>query len=173
MPDNSVSWYKQFWPWFLIAIPASAVIAGFVMLWLALNSQHSMVVDDYFKYGKTINKRIERDVNATRLGVNALLESSTNELRVTVSSAAPDYAEWSEQLQVRAVHPSDARRDMTFVLRHQRDGVYLARASLPPGRWQIHIEPVSGQWRLVSPTSRVEQGTTLNIQHRNQLLPSR
>jgi len=31
------AWYRRFWVWVAIALPTSAVIAGFVTLWLALS----------------------------------------------------------------------------------------------------------------------------------------
>jgi hypothetical protein len=42
-------WYRQFWPWFIIALPASAVIASFITLWLAISNPVQMVVteEDY------------------------------------------------------------------------------------------------------------------------------
>jgi uncharacterized membrane protein YadS len=30
-------WYKQFWPWFIIALPLVSVVASFVTLWLAIS----------------------------------------------------------------------------------------------------------------------------------------
>ena len=39
-------WYKQFWPWFIIALPASVVIASFVTLWIAISNPDYLVVDD-------------------------------------------------------------------------------------------------------------------------------
>lgn len=39
-------WYRQFWPWFIIAIPAAAVLGGFLTLWLALTHPETLVVDD-------------------------------------------------------------------------------------------------------------------------------
>jgi hypothetical protein len=39
-------WYRQFWPWVLIAIPLSAVIMGGITLWLALANPDYLVVDD-------------------------------------------------------------------------------------------------------------------------------
>lgn len=42
-------WYKQFWPWFIIALPASVVIASFFTLWLAIsNPDHLVVTDDEY-----------------------------------------------------------------------------------------------------------------------------
>jgi len=45
-PGEGVAWYKQFWPWFIIALPASAVIAGFITLWLAITHPDPLVIDD-------------------------------------------------------------------------------------------------------------------------------
>jgi hypothetical protein len=39
-------WYKQFWPWFIIALPATAVIASFITLYLAISRPDYIVVED-------------------------------------------------------------------------------------------------------------------------------
>lgn len=44
--DLNLPWYRQFWPWFIIALPASAVIASFLTLWLAVNNPDTLVVSD-------------------------------------------------------------------------------------------------------------------------------
>lgn len=31
-------WYRQFWPWFLIALPLTSVIGSFVTLWIAVTN---------------------------------------------------------------------------------------------------------------------------------------
>jgi hypothetical protein len=46
VPGPDTPWYRQFWPWFIIALPASAVIAGFFTLWLAISRPDHLVVDD-------------------------------------------------------------------------------------------------------------------------------
>ncbi len=48
-------WYKQFWPWFLIAVPLITLVMGGVLLKLAISTEDSLVVDDYYKEGKAIN----------------------------------------------------------------------------------------------------------------------
>ena len=45
-PVELLPWYRQFWPWFIIALPASVVIASFVTLWLAISNPDHLVVDD-------------------------------------------------------------------------------------------------------------------------------
>ncbi len=49
MNENATShppWYRQVWPWVLIAIPLSAVIMGGITLWLALSNPDYLVVDE-------------------------------------------------------------------------------------------------------------------------------
>ena len=38
-------WYRQFWPWFIIALPASVVIASFFTLWLAISNPDHLVIE--------------------------------------------------------------------------------------------------------------------------------
>jgi len=38
-------WYRQFWPWFIIALPASAVVASFITLWLAISNPDHLVIE--------------------------------------------------------------------------------------------------------------------------------
>ena len=45
-PVQNQPWYRQFWPWFIIALPASAVIASFISLWLAVSNPDHLVVDE-------------------------------------------------------------------------------------------------------------------------------
>jgi len=39
-------WYRQFWPWVIIAIPSLAVIGGIVTFWLAVSHPETLVVDE-------------------------------------------------------------------------------------------------------------------------------
>jgi len=47
-------WYRQFYPWMLIALPASAVIAGFVTLYIAISHPDALVRKDCVRDGATI-----------------------------------------------------------------------------------------------------------------------
>ncbi|MBT8062655.1 MAG: hypothetical protein HKO64_00875 [Xanthomonadales bacterium] len=50
MPTRRITdtepWYRQFWPWMLIALPAAAVVACFITLWLALTHADPLVIKD-------------------------------------------------------------------------------------------------------------------------------
>ena len=40
-------WYKQFWPWFLILLPGTAVVATLYTVVIANQYADDLVVDDY------------------------------------------------------------------------------------------------------------------------------
>ena len=47
-------WYRHGWVWFLAGIPASAIIAGSITIWIAVSTADSLVADDYYKEGLAI-----------------------------------------------------------------------------------------------------------------------
>jgi uncharacterized protein len=47
-------WYRQFYPWMLIALPAAAVIGGFVTLYIAITHPDALVRRDCVRDGVTI-----------------------------------------------------------------------------------------------------------------------
>ena len=69
---NTVTpWYKQFWPWVLIGLPTSVVIASVVTYFLAINGMDSVISKDYYKEGLAVNADLERDKKAVALGLSA------------------------------------------------------------------------------------------------------
>ena len=44
--EQNLPWYRQFWPWFIIALPTAAVIGSFVSLWLAVSHPDYLVVSE-------------------------------------------------------------------------------------------------------------------------------
>lgn len=37
------AWYRQFWPWFLIALPGSTVLACMFTIWLAISNPEEVL----------------------------------------------------------------------------------------------------------------------------------
>ncbi len=147
--NDARPWYREPWPWIVMAAPASAVVAGMAMLWLAIDSNDGLVIDDYYKQGLAINQVILRDQEAARLRFRAhgVLSDDGSNIRIVVSSAAG--AALPEKLQLRLVHPTRAGRDQAKVLAAQPGGLYETR--LPPltaGRWMVTIEDANKTWRL-------------------------
>ena len=69
-------WYRQAWPWFLISLPATAVIAGSITFYLAAKGWDGPVANDYYKQGLAINEALERATRGRELGVAATMKLS-------------------------------------------------------------------------------------------------
>jgi hypothetical protein len=137
-------WYREPWPWILMAAPAAAVLAGAATMWLAVNGADGLVADDYYKRGLAINQVLALEENARRLGVRAHAEARGGRLRVALSGAAP------EALFAQLAHATRAGFDQRLRLARAAPGVY--EAELPPlaaGRWRVVLEDPRREWRVV------------------------
>ena len=61
-------WYKEPWPWLLMAGPAAVIVAGVVTTWIAFATADSLVEEDYYRRGLTINERLACEGAAARAG---------------------------------------------------------------------------------------------------------
>ncbi len=141
-------WHRHPLVWMLIAIPATAVVAGFTMLWLAIASDDGLVEDDYYKRGKEINRVLERDRAATRHGIESSIVLDPAGGAVTVQLLAPRPARRPARLELAFLHATRAGLDQRLKLARDADGRYRGRAAaLAPGRW--HLQLAAEDWRLV------------------------
>jgi hypothetical protein len=139
-------WYREPWPWILMAAPASAVVAGGVTVWLAVATSDGLVADDYYRRGLAINQEIRRDQTARDLGISASVEAAAGTLRVRLSGRATP----PEALFARLVHATRAGHDLRLRLARVTPGIYETELpALPAGRWRIVLEDPRGEWRVV------------------------
>ena len=57
LQSNNQPWYKERWPWILMAGPGLVIVAGVITVWLAVVSNDGLVTDDYYKQGLAVNQR--------------------------------------------------------------------------------------------------------------------
>ena len=159
--SNAVSptpWYRQPWPWLLMAGPAIVVVAGFVTLGLAIQSSDGLVADDYYKQGKAINMTLTRDARARTLGYRAQLDMTT-EGKITLRFV--ENAPLTQRLRLTLHHPTRAGFDREILLARAADNSYSA--AMPPidaSRWSMTLEDESRSWRLTGDW-RATQSTTI------------
>ena len=147
--NNPPAWYRQFWPWFIIAFPATAVVAGIITIVIAVKTQDGLVEDDYYKAGLGINRTLEREQNAAKLGLSAAAKWQPKQQQVSLHLKALQPAN-SERLLLDLIHPTRSGLDMQIPLLHQGDGHYtgLLVASPIAGNWYLFITPEDESWRL-------------------------
>jgi hypothetical protein len=161
--DSSVirPWYRQPWPWFLIALPATAVVGGIVTAILAVRGFDGPVAADYYKQGLAINEEVARAQLARELALLAQVQiagfADGDRVRVELESerALPPEA----ALRLQLVHPGRPGEDRLAILARvdvsadNRRAVYVgtlqskaAGGLASPVSWQVVLE--SPRWRI-------------------------
>lgn len=139
-------WYRQAWPWFLISLPASAVIGGITTLILAVNSPNALVVDDYYKEGLAINQEKHRLASADRMGMTGLLRSDGKRLTLSLTSQP---AVNEQALTLNIIHSTRAELDRELTLQRLPDGRYATdMPMLPPGNWYLRLQAGDASWQI-------------------------
>jgi hypothetical protein len=128
-------WYKQFWPWFLICIPVSSFIVGGIVISFATDGTNSLVVDDYYKEGKSINARLDKVEAARALNISTQLKISDELISVEFLTGAPESKE--------------ALRLDFFHVTQDASGIYRAEASASiKGKWRLRLTPLDEHWKV-------------------------
>ena len=139
-------WYKQFWPWFLIAIPTSSLIVGSMVFNFAMDGTNTLVVDDYYKEGKAINARLDKIDKARDLNIKTLLDVKDGAIALEFISGAPQQG---EALRLEFFHVTLADKDFDVLLSRDASGVY--RSSFDgdiSGKWRIRLLPMDESWKV-------------------------
>lgn len=139
-------WYRETWPWLLMAGPAIVVVAGFITLYYAITSFDGMVADDYYKRGLTVNQNLSRQERAKVLGITATLTHDAPGRRVAV--ALTSTTELPARLTLRFVHPTRAGQDQSVTLHSASPGKYEGALLLPSlSKWNVQLE--GADWSLI------------------------
>jgi hypothetical protein len=117
--EDEKPWHRQFWPWFLIALPGTVVIASLTTLYIANRYSDDLVVDEYYKDGLAINVELGKARRAEERGIDAQLQILERTVQVRLGGD-----EYGDELQLRLSHPLEADRDFSMVLQRQAPGLY-------------------------------------------------
>jgi len=146
-------WYQQFWPWFLISIPAATVAGCLYTIALALSTSDSLVakpVDSGFDIVTEQTLRAEQQ--AAELGLVAMLEydATTRVITANVDNLPVDLRNAVVDLVV--AHPTFASRDVHIRMPPAPALNDTARfAAIVPDQLAengyVYLE-VTGEWRV-------------------------
>ena len=145
--DPIQPWYRQFWPWFLIAIPVITLASGISMLIIASHKADSVVVDDYYKTGLAINQTLARDEQAKALGLQAVGRVDPTSRQIILELYGQNT---TNTLRLTLTHPTAAQQDIVISLRatNQKNQYAGQLPELPQEKRYILLEPEDKAWRL-------------------------
>jgi len=151
--EDTDPWYRQFWPWFIMALPASAVVAGLYTVWIAMQTTDSLVVRSDSGMNVVTEQNTAAELEARRLGLSAMVAINPETGAVIVTMSSTTNVELPVLLQLRMRHPTMASRDATIELprampNSRGDATWAGHFVKPPaGRYFMTLS--SGTtWRL-------------------------
>jgi len=139
-------WYKQFWPWFLIAVPVATLVMGGILLKLAVSTEDSLVIDDYYKEGKAINATLDKEAQAKRKNITTDLTIDNGSIALKFHSGIPQDG---NAIKLSFYHVTLEQRDVSVLLSRDANGIYrgFVEADLT-GKWQVSLTPVDESWKI-------------------------
>ncbi|MFN3713170.1 MAG: FixH family protein [Alcanivoracaceae bacterium] len=154
-PDSSPAgrepaWYKQAWVWFVIALPASSVVTGIILVTVAVKNADDLVMDEWYREGRGTNRSMAAENLAAEfaIGLQANTQADGNTLIVMHANRPMS---WPDVMTLILRHRTLAAQDQELALRHQAGGTYLLDGALPSGSWHIRIASEDVGWRLAGP----------------------
>jgi hypothetical protein len=142
-------WYRQFWPWFLISLPAAAVVASIVTINLAVESSDGLVSENYYKEGLAIYRDADALLLARQQGIRADIKVTPDQRMLQVSlTSKSNHAYGKIKLDLR--HPTRAHHDVSLTLQPIGPDRYQAKlpANLVPANWLIELSAPESGWQL-------------------------
>lgn len=173
--QQSKVWYKEPWPWILMAGPLLVVIAALSTFYIAYKNSSDLVSDDYYKDGKHIDLDLKRDQEAVKRDIRAQVFVSPDNTAAKVFISG----DFDKQVPVKLtfLHPAKKAYDQT---------VELSEAGLPQSgdktefsaqfeplaaakHWYVRLEDGGNVWR-VEDKWIVSQGHAVDLKPLGRLL---
>jgi hypothetical protein len=146
--EDTEPWYKQFWPWFLIALPLSVVIAAIVTINIAIESDDGLVSDDYYKEGLAIHKDADSAAKAQQLGIAGSLDYDVETGAITLVLDQPLLGDVAA-LALQVTHPTRPNQDQSIELTPLDGRQFVGRVQmLGQANWKLQLRPADKTWRI-------------------------
>ena len=115
LKETFTHWYREPWAWYIVSILLVTFAWGGVQLYTAFTYKDSVVIDDYYKYGKAINQDLTRENNARKQGISGVLmiDELIGEVRVYMEGKPDD---WPQKLRLKFLSPVFADKDKAITL---------------------------------------------------------
>jgi hypothetical protein len=152
-------WFRQKWPWLLMAAPAASIVGGVVMWSLAVATDDGLVATDYYKRGLAINRRLAH-APAPRVPLHATLRVADG---LAVARIEEIDVPSARTVRLTLEQPA-ASSKRVILLARDASGAYVGTLETPiTGRWIATLE--SDAWRLptttgLGPMTEVRFGTS-------------
>lgn len=147
-PHGKRPWYREPWPWLLMAGPFIVVVAALYTAWIAMKTSDGLVTEDYYKKGLAINQTLLLNEKARASGLVAGVRIVDGRLVVHLQAEDRSFP-LPPTIRVTLSHPTRAGLDQTWILTRNAT-TYSGMVRLPAaGHWLILLEDERNTWRLL------------------------
>lgn len=153
-------WFREPWPWLLMAGPLIVIVAGFVTAWLAISSSDGLVADDYYKQGLAAAETLARSQKAKEQGLSVSLSLNSDAVRIHLNAREATFVP-PAILKMTLSHPTRAGIDQKTTLKQEGDR-YVGEINLPAsGHWLVLVEDDASTWRVMGTVMLPALGETV------------
>lgn len=151
--EDTLPWYKQFWPWFIIALLGSAVSASLYTVSLAYRTTDSLVISGEGGVDVISERHLAAEKRALDLEISASLRIDDETGAVTATATSGEATDWPTSLELELSHPTNALLDRKLTLTaaipdSSGNPVWAGHfVSVPDGRWYLVLR-AGDEWRL-------------------------
>lgn len=143
-------WYREPWPWLLMAGPLIVVIAAIYTAWLAISTADGLVADDYYKQGLAAGQTLARSDKARAIALVAKLRIDSEGVSVQLSGRAEAGYQQPAAVRITLSHPTRAGVDQVQLLQWDGQG-FIGKLHVPSsGHWLVLLEDEAKSWRLMA-----------------------
>jgi len=146
--QNAKPWYREPWPWFLMALPATSVVVGLAFAWTAVVTNDGLVTEDYYKQGQMVGETLVQSRRAAELGIAAGLRLTNDSIRIRLTARRADMP-MPPALIVMLSHPTRAGQDQKSFLKPVGDAYVGSLQTPASGHRLVLIEDEAKTWRLM------------------------
>lgn len=140
--ENPQPWYRQFWAWFVLAPLIVVVIVSSYTISLAVGGADDRVLDNYYKEGRMINVRLDQDILAAKLQLQADIRFDQELGELVVELQSVDDKPLSDSLTLELGHPAKQAFDHSIVLTRVAKNSYQAELdNVLQYRWYLRLYP--------------------------------
>lgn len=148
-------WYRQFWPWFIIALPAASVVGGLTTLWISMQTTDSLVVQSEDGVRNASDRRIAAERFAARAGLTAVVDIDPDTGSVAAVMRTGDLETVPATLEFELSHPAFAEKDQATTLSiampdAEGNPVWVGRLTTVPDDRVYAVLRSGDTWRLTA-----------------------
>ncbi len=151
-PERITRFYQEPIVLMMLAILGASFIMGIVILTSAIRTADGVVVDNFYKDGRSHYMRLEEDIRANELNLNALARSQDQQILLQLTG---DLEELPDQLWLKFISRTNQRFDYFVTLDRQEGNLYQGQLTqeLTHPQWLVQLQPKDEDnegflWRL-------------------------